>query len=239
MTNNISLPRHLVLSNNVRGLAVYSPDKPPDKEVFTWLSRKHQYRNVGIPHSLMEHPTVDLDSYKTFIEMQLPNDALETLQDAIPDTAPKWVVEALLTASAYIVPLFIHSDALESFAPFTTARLETVGELPEEQVLRHMRILGYGMLDLYEETTESGWNALQQADTHSEIAKRQSVARDDIEDNCWRLLENDASLRNTWVGGYFDILSMVPTSIAPQLDWSAAIGLGLVGGFVINPPYEA
>lgn len=69
---DVPLARHLALAKNVRGLGVYDTEAPPERPVFTWLSRKHQYRAVGFPPSLWDHPTVALADYETFERLDPP-----------------------------------------------------------------------------------------------------------------------------------------------------------------------
>lgn len=234
---DVPLARHLALSKNVRGLGVYDRDDPPDRPFFTWLSRKHQYRAVGFPPALWDHPSIDISNYETFELLQPPVPRLKELVDGDAIEAPAWVLESLLVASAYVVPLFIHRDATSAFEPFVRWRLETDSGHSEDQVLRHMRILGYGMLDSYASSTESGWNAIDRGEVDGEIQRRETVAAEDGTDRCWRLLGDD-SPGDTWVGGYFDVLPAVRSDATGALDPNAAIGLGLVGAFIVDPPYE-
>lgn len=240
VTDTVPLARHLVLSNNVRGLAVYHPDIPPEREVFTWLSRKHQYRNVGVPPSLIGHPTVDLTSYKTFTTLEYPVASLETLHSLTSETHPTWVTESIILASAYVTPLFIHQSALDAFSEFSVWQLTVDTSLPEDQVLRHMRIADYGMLDFFEESTANAWHALQENKLTEERERREEKAEADGQERFWRLIDGAKHARDQWVGGYFDILPALPetNTDVPEAGQNAAIGLGLVGGFAISPPYE-
>lgn len=241
VTDTVPLARHLVLSNNVRGLAVYHPDDPPEREVFTWLSRKHQYRKVGFPPSLVDHPGLDLTTYKTFATLEYPRDSLRTLHGSCSDGIPDWVRESVLLASAYVTPLFVHRPALDAFADLAVWPLDTAAPLPEDQVLRHMRIAGYGMLDFYEEATARAWNALQDGALEDERARRERAAATDGRERFWRLLDDDPGGGDEWIGGYFDVLPAVAGAGVDyrELDDTAAIGLGLVGGFAIDPPYSS
>lgn len=234
---DVSLARHLALSKNVRGLGVYDPDAPPERPVFTGLSRKHQYRAVGFPSALWDHPTVDLAEYQTFECLDLPVARLEELVTTAAVDAPAWALESLLVASAYVVPLFVHREAAHAFEPFVRWRLEADATLPEDQILRHVRILGYGMLDSFASSTARAWDALEAGDVAGEIDRREEVAAEDGTDRCWRLLE-DENVGDDWVGGYFDVLPAVRPDATETLTPDGAIGLGLVGGFIVDPPYE-
>lgn len=239
MTDDTTLPRHLVLAQNLRGIGVYDPDDPPDRDFFTWLARKHQYRNVGFPTPLLDHPTVDIDDYQTFEPVAVPLADESTVREAAGGV-PDWVTAALLVASAFVSPLFVHRPALSAFEPVTAWKCRSAAILPEDQVLRHARIAGYGMLDAFETETARGADALSEGTVDSAVRDRAAFARDDGEERFWRLSEEVSG--DTWVGGYFDILCAVddPDSIVDVLENqpAATVMFGLVGGIAVEPPYE-
>lgn len=232
-----SLPRHLALALNVRGIAVYDPENPPDREFFTWLARKHQYRNVGIPPTLMDHPAVGIADYKTFEPTPFPMAGLDSLSGRT-DIGEPWAVESLLAASAYVSPLFVHRPALDAFKPFAIWRLESAPELSEDQVLRHVRIAGYGMLDAYEEMVDSGYEAVLDGTVEAERERRADWATEDGQERFWRLREEVSG--DTLVGGYYDALPAFvddQAKTALDTDPNLLVGLGLVGGLAVDPPY--
>lgn len=238
MTASSSLPRHLALALNLRGIGVYDPDRPPDREFFTWLARKHRYRNVGFVPALLDHPEVDVAGYQTFEPAAGPLEGFEDVADRT-DAGPAWAVRSLLAASAFVAPLFIHRPALGAFEPFAVFRQTAAADLPEDQALRHVRIAGYGMLDAYPRLTASGYASVLQAGVEAERADRVTFAEADAEERFWRLNEEVAG--DAWVGGYFDALSAVEGDEAAvaalEADPDLQVGLGLVGGFTVDPPY--
>lgn len=237
MTDLGSLPRYLTLAKNVRGLAVYDPDRPPDREFFTWLSRKHQYRNVGFaPYLLDGHPDVDVAGYKTFEAVEFPFDHLEEFADACDPPAPDWAFESLVLASAHATPLFVHAPALTAYEDLSVWELETESGLEADQVLRHMRIAGYASLDFLEGMAGRGREAVLEDAVAAERERRIEVAREDGEERFWRLLEDVEP--EDWVGGYADALPAVTPAAREAVDddEATAVGLGLVGLFAVGPP---
>lgn len=233
-----SLPRHLALALNLRGIGVYDPAEPPDREFFTWLARKHQYRNVGFVPSLMEHPEVDVAGYQTFEPATGPVAGLDGLAQE-SDTGPAWVLGSLLAASAFVAPLFVHRPALEAFEPFSVFEQTSAADLPEDQVMRHVRIAGFGMLDSYEELTASGYEALLEGELDAEREARAAFAAEDADERFWRLDEEVTG--GAWVGGYFDALpAFEEADVHDELEANPdlQVGLGLVGGFAVDPPYD-
>lgn len=238
MARTVSLSRHLMLSKTMRAVFVFDPTNVPDRDTFTWLADQHQYQNIGIPTSIYEAPTFDLDAFETYSELRLPNDALNELREASTTTHPAWVIESLLLASAYVVPMCLQRTAVTEFEQFSEWKALTTTQIPKEQVSRHLRIIGHGMQGMFEDTTEHALNAYHRSDIHSEMVRRQTLAAEDGTERLWRLLDTD-EVRDTWIGGYFDVLPALPGSVQTGLDGEAAIGLGLVGGLTISPPYSA
>lgn len=239
MTDPSPLPRTLALAKNTRGVAVFDPNDPPNREVFTWLARRHQYRTVGFPPSLFDaHPSIDLGEYETFTELELPFTALDTLVGELETAAPAWVTESLVVASTYAAPLFIHVPVLGSFEPFAIWRLTAAEDLPSEQVLRHMRILGYGTIDFHADATTRAYEAIVSDAVAAERDRRAAIAHEDGVDRCWRLIEQDDHAGETHIGGYYDVLSAVGPSVQETIaeDPRAAMVLGVIGGMAIDPP---
>lgn len=233
-----SLPRHLALALNLRGIGVYDPAEPPDRDFFTWLARKHQYRNVGFVPPLLNHPEVDVEGYQTFERATCPVEGLDGLAEE-SDAAPAWVLGSLLAASAFVAPLFIHRPALEAFDPFAVFEQTSAADLPEDQVMRHVRIAGFGMLDSYETLTASGYEAVLDGTFERERTERSAFAAEDADERFWRLEEEVTG--DAWVGGYFDALPAFESAdVHDELEANPdlQVGLGLVGGFVVDPPYD-
>jgi hypothetical protein len=238
MARTVSLSRHLMLSKTMRAVFVFDPANVPDRTTFTWLAGQHQYQNIGVPTSIYDAPPFDLDQFETYSELRLPNDALNELLEASTTTHPDWVIESLLLASAYVVPMCLQRDAVDEFEQFSEWKALTSTRIPEQQVARHLRIIGHGMQGMFEDTTEHALNAFHRSDVHSEIVRRQALAAEDGTERLWRLLDTDEP-RETWIGGYFDVLPALPATVSTGMDGDAAIDLALVGGLMIDPPYAA
>lgn len=240
MVDAATLPRTIALAKNARGVAVYDPDQPPDREVFTWLARRHQYRNVGFAPGLFDaHPSVDLDGYKTFVELPLPFESLEPLVDALATDAPRWAVESLAVASTYAAPLFVHRPALGALDPLAVWRLRAAPDLPGDQVLRHMRIAGYGTLDFHADAATRAHEAALEGDLDAEQERRVTAAGDDGGERFWRLLDQAEFAGDDPVGGYYDLLPAIGSDAVSVIDGTpeTAVALGLVGAMAIDPPY--
>lgn len=229
-----TLPRYVSLVNNVRGVAVYDPADPPERDLFTWLSRRHQYRNVGIPGCLVDHPTVDLTEYKTIEVVDPPTAGGRDLVDGVEDVEG-WVAESLLLGSAYAAPLFIDPPALAAFSPAAAWELSAEPSLESDQVLRHMRIAGYGTVDFLESTADDARRAIREGAVDALVADRAERAERDGEDRFWRLLEGEEA-GDRPVGGYYDPLPLLTEDGRERVLDSPdlSVYLGLVGGFIVD-----
>ncbi|MEF8902210.1 MAG: hypothetical protein V5A25_13475 [Halovenus sp.] len=84
-----------------------------------------------------------------------------------------------------MTPLFVHADALGPFEDLACWRLEPAHALDDEDLLRHMRTAGYGMLDFLEETAGEGRRAVADDDIEPALEERAERAREDGEDRFW------------------------------------------------------
>lgn len=235
------LPEYVALAKNVRGIFAYDPRNDPPSDLKTWLARIHQYRNVGIPPTIEDQTGLDL-SAKTFERLPYPVAELRDLIDQLSMQHPRWLIESLILSSAYVAPLFVHRSSLSAFEPTAVWQLRTAGSLPEDQIKRHMRIAGYGMLDFHREFTRAAAEAVLSSDIEEEQARREAVCQEDGEKRFWRLLEGDEEMpsKGEWVGGYCDILGLVDPEAMETLQATPNlhVALGVTGVFIVEQPED-
>lgn len=237
MPKTAPLPEYVALAKNVRGIFAYDPAEDPPSVLKTWLARMHQYRNVGIPPTIEDRSGLDL-SAKTFERLPYPVDGLDGFVDALSENRPRWLIEALVLASTYVAPLFVHRPALSAFKPTAVWQLRTTDPLPEDQVKRHMRIAGYGMLDFHRERTKAAAEAVSNGTIDEERDRRVASCREDGEHRFWRLLDDDDETPSQChcVGGYCDVLGLLDAETAELLRANPElhVALGVVGVFIIQ-----
>lgn len=239
MSSTANLPEYVALAKNVRGIFTFDLSNEPPSELKTWLARIHRYRNVGIPPSIDDGTQLDL-SAKTFERLPYPLEKLGEFVDHLSEHAPRWVVESLVLSSAYVAPLFVHRSALVAFEPAAVWQLRMTGDLPGEQIKRHMRIAGYGMLDFHREVTAAATKAVKNDGLQKEQKRREKICKEDGHERFWRLLDEDdpePSL-GEWVGGYCDILGLLDATAMEQLRAAPelSVALGVAGVFVVEQP---
>lgn len=236
MAAHARLPEYVALAKNVRGIFAYDPANDPPSGLKTWMARIHQYRNVGIPPTIGRRTDLDL-SAKTFERLPYPVAGLDDLIEHLSGEQPRWLVEALVLSSAYVAPLFVHRPALAAFEPAAVWQLRAARPLPEEQIKRHMRIAGYGMLDFHRAFTQEAAEALQEGSLDAERDRREAACREDGEHRFWRLLEDEeASSGGAWVGGYCDVLGLLDEAAKDALRTSPDlhVALGVAGAFIVE-----
>lgn len=237
MQKTASLPRYIALAKNVRGIFAFDPANDPPSTLKTWLARIHQYRNVGLTPTAYDQTGLDL-SAKTFKRLPYPVAGVERVLGHLSQQHPRWMVEALAFSSAYVTPLFIHRPALPSFEPTAVWQLHVDEHLASEQIKRHMRIAGYGMLDFHREFTSKAAEALKNGELTEEQQRRKNACTEDGTKRFWRLLDEDEPNpeRGTWVGGYCDLLALMsdPAIELIRSDSQLNILLGTAGVFIIE-----
>lgn len=240
MTAEVSLPRYVALLRNIRAVVLYDPDDPPTEKTWSWLQRKHRYRNVGIAPAAADATDREaLPEGDTITTLYLPNETVASICSETPESTPDWLAESMYLASAYVAPLLIQPTLLDSLSEFSLWQLYPDIELTEEQLLRHLRILGYGMVDFQESMVESGYEAIVEGRISEERERRRSVTEEDGRDRCWRLFdedEGDPVDESRWVGGYFDTLALLGDDAIDSLeaDPDGAMLLGVIGSIVLD-----
>lgn len=237
MAASTDFPGFVAQFRNVRGVVVFDPSNPPDEATWSWLERNHRYRNVGIVPAVASEGTVP--ESETVVSLHYPTPEIRALIEEVSAEYPRWVVEGLFLASAYVAPMFVYPSGLGDIQPCSLWDLYPTIELTEEQLLRHLRILGYGTVDFHASMVESGYEAVCEGSIPAERERRRREVETDGTDRCWRLFDEDEGTpmdADRWVGGYFDGLSLLSESATSMLESNpdSAIVLGVVGGLLMD-----
>ena len=236
MAASANFPDYVAKIRTIRDVVAFDPDDPPGEVTWSWLERNHRHHNVGIPPALFESDL--LPESDTFVVLSYPTTAIQELIDELSETHPRWVVETLFLGSAYVTPVLIHPSGLGEIQPYTLWDLYPEVEMDEEQLRRHVRILGYGTVDFHGSMVESGYEAVCDRAIPAERERRRRETKADGTDRCWRLFDGEggSGTADRWVGGYFDALSLLTESAMAMLESrpEASIVLGVVGGLLMD-----
>ena len=149
-----NLSRYVRLLKNLRAVAFLDPDLPVPIEEIKWLKRKFRYRNIGISESLVAALKDEAKEFflnRPFEPLKPPLFEIEEFSRLILEiesAAPEYVIESLILTSCYVNALVVLGrDSFPIFNPFIAWVMKSTIELPESEVKRNLRIIGYAITD--------------------------------------------------------------------------------------------
>jgi len=172
---------------NVRCVLLFDPSIPPPERVLGWLARKHRWREIGVPPSIR---ISDRLTQKPFVPLSYPTPVIgEVVKGLAPDERSLWLLEGVTLALCYSAPLLCPSPGLyERLAPFSPWTLKA-GDVPEGEVVRHLRIAGYVPIDFFPRAVEA-YKALKEGkerELEDLIKRRAEEASADGLKRFWRV----------------------------------------------------
>lgn len=182
------------LFKNLRGVVLLS--QAPDRDKVRWLARKHRYRRLGLPSRSPAVPQVPELGRAPFVPLRFPVSDLNPLPELLSHRAPAPVVESLLLSCCYSAPLIVLDENLfRDLEPFMTWRLLSSEPLGEKDLIFHLRVASYVIIDFFElareafealreylQSPQKGFRKLDRlCDTRREKARR------DGEKRFWRI----------------------------------------------------
>jgi len=199
-------------------------------EEIEWFKRKYRYRNVGVSESLIMALKAESREFflkKPFEILKSPLLEIEnftrTILEIEPEV-PEYVVESLVLASCYVNALVVLGrDSLSILNPFIAWAMKSTAEIPEAEVKRNLRIVGYAIMDFHNENTRRAYEILKEIaekirekkdfdETGRELEKlmeeRRRLAQKDGEKRFWRLRQAGDE-REKIVVAYLDILPLI------------------------------
>jgi hypothetical protein len=227
-TEAFSLSRFVSLLKNVRAVAFLDPNAPLPREELKWLTKKYRYRSVGVSSRLLRSLPENLRTVfekKPYVELSAPLAEIETLSDLIShhrSDVPSYVFDSIVMASCYVNPLLIIGrESYDVLKELTVWTLSSSSELPDVEIKRNTRIIGYAILDFHEQTTTEVYENLQNAILNLSkrketalgmvrkiVEKRRKLAQKDGEHRFWRLREK-GKLKERVVVAYVDIVPII------------------------------
>ncbi len=133
---------------NVRCLLLFDPDNPPTEGVVSWVVKKHRYRQVGVAPSL--GTVEERFSRPPFVILYSPHPTLDKLIKVLQNPLPLWLAQSLILSFCYATPLLCLDRGLAPLLlSFSSWSLWSEGEVPEAEVIRHLRIAGYIPIDFF------------------------------------------------------------------------------------------
>ena len=264
--NTINLPKYVSLLKNLRAIAFFEPKgKIPTRET-EWLKRKYRYRNIGIAESLilaLEDEYREAFLKKPFEILESPLEEIseftEIISRATPET-PRYVIDSLILASCYVNALLVLGrESFSILKPFTAWKMKSTAELPENEVKRNLRIVGYTILDFHNKLIEEAYKTLKRVSKELRekenfdeakinlkklIDKRAKMAEKDGKRRFWRLKQKGKEKERTVIA-YLDILPLISRILIQKKELSLnnfiykstqnlAMTLSLIPAFILN-----
>jgi len=227
-----SLSRFVSLLKNVRAVAFLDPNVSlPEKEL-KWLSRKYRYRSIGVSKQLLANSPENVKAIftkKPFVALSAPLVEIETLTRLISNYCldiPSYVFDSIIMASCYVNPLLIIGrESYRMPGRLAAWTLRSTSELPDVEIKRNTRIIGYAILDFHEKTTVKTYETLcnvlsklsesekvKAQEIYEIVEERRRLAQRDGEHRFWRLRE-EGRLAERVVVAYLDIVPIIAQAV--------------------------
>jgi hypothetical protein len=184
------------LLKNLKGVVVYEiGEGGASGELLASFARRHRYRNVAVPQAYYKQSTEDVRhvlSRKPYVVLGR-GDELEAFLGAFCELPDVHIIEPLLQASRYVVPLIMLGSVHTKFEPLALHTREVPRELSAADFKLHQRIAGYVMIDEYEKTCKESWECIFEGagKLTALIETREKFAAEDCEKRFWRLLTEE------------------------------------------------
>jgi len=238
----MDLIEYISLLKNVRGILLFPVEEGPDPDKIKWLIKAHRYRDIGIPPSLY---TFEELKKRPFVRLIYPLSGIEDLIGQLAGELPAYILEGIVMSSCYAAPLFILNQAIfELLKPLTIWNL--VGDkLDSRELLRHIRIASYALIDFYRGAKEAEVILRDSGDSEEDLRKRierlcekrKREASADGKKRFWRIISKETpSLRPLTLMAYFDLLPLLLPHIQRlRTQGGYSILLNITCGFGIEP----
>jgi len=243
---NVCTPaEYLFLAKNVRGCLLIDPDAPPQSHVLQWLVRKHRYRCIGLPPALSTGPIRRKLKARCYRPLQPPNPTIAALLEHVQaaGTVPTAAAQAVILASAYGCVLFLTEATLKQLRPAMACRLPCEQWPDQADLLRHLRIADYAVLDTIDAFAVEAARRLGEGLSRTALIRdRAHAAEQDMFKRFWRLKPETG---RELLGGYFDPLKLWQRATRPLQELlrnsadQLAPALGLPVGLRIDVPAVA
>jgi len=165
----LNLPRYASLLKNLRGVVFLDPHVEFPVEEVRWLKRKYRYRSLGISESLVNALKDEEREFfleKPFEILKPPLLEIENFIKIILEVAgeaPIYVVESLILTSCYVNALVVLGrDSLSTLNPFIIWAMRSTSELTEIEIKRNLRLIGYAIIDFYNENARQAYDVLKE-----------------------------------------------------------------------------
>ena len=212
----VNLPRYVSLLKNLRAIIFLDPTKKVPVEEVKWLRKKYRYRSIGIAQSLLSALNSEIrESFmkKPFEILKFPLPEIEQFVRTVLSVKleiPEYVIESLILASCYVNALVVLGrESFPVLRLFVAWEMKSTAELPENEVKRNLRIVGYAILDFHDKVIAEAYKTLKES---SEV-----MAEMDGEKRFWRLRQAGKKEERTVIA-YLDVIPLISEILIQKRD---------------------
>lgn len=222
----VDLPRYVSLLKNLRAVVFFDPSHPPEGEL-GWIRRKYRYRRAGVSEGLLEalpEETKSILGKKPFEILDHPVVETKRFVEALSSFVeePPYVLDSLVLASCYVNPMLVLGrGSFQLLRPFASWCMSSTAELPDVEIKRNLRIVGYAILDFHEKVISLAYEFLkgfskridelgrlteaESGEIENFIQERSKLAETDGKQRFWRLRREGKKLERPVIA-YLDPL---------------------------------
>lgn len=231
--------KYISMLKNLRCILYFK--KSVEKEKLNWVVKKHRYRNVGVPLSVLNDCDNELRKVfekKPFVSLHFPLDELNLFYEMLKrkSALSDAVLESVLLSSCYLSPIIILGQEMKKdFDEIIVWELRSDSSIGDAELRRHLRIAGYTILDFHERLSTDALEGIKNRDLKMLCKKREEIARSDGEKRFWRFVSENKEMTRVL---YFDVLREVAKLPDDELKFilehpDVVVSLSLSCGFVV------
>jgi hypothetical protein len=219
---------YVAIAKNLRGIVLLDPGEDKALDILRWLAKRFKYRDLGFTPSL----AAKLRAYSgrvgsPFRELIYPSASFEKLVEVFTGKLqiPLELSELLIFSSIYISPSILiggsYKPYIESISCYT---VKTRRDLTVSDWKLHMRIVGYAILDFYEDSIEESIEAIRNPEEYASIMERRRMRIAEDARRYWRI----ASIDGRPLIYYVDNLELAFKSGIQDIGLDRIAGLSIV-----------
>ncbi len=232
----VSLPDFVALLKNLKGMLLVDAERELSEQAVKWLVSKFRYRRIGIDPAVLEEASGKakrLLTRKVFVPLPFPS---KSIADFCKSFLQDGLARQVVLASCYVIPgIVAGSEQWRAFEEFACWKMESTAPLPDVEVKRNLRIVGYAILDFHMEVSSKAYEALLEGKLRDLLSERAEISRKDGEKRFWRLKQEGEEEKRVVVA-YLDPLRKAKREKLPQKlrTEEVRLALGIVPAFVFQ-----
>jgi len=186
---------HVAVAKNLKGVVLLDPSEDHALDMLRWLARRFRYRDLGFtPLMIAKLKPYGMRLRAPLRELFYPSADLEKLTEIFSENfqIPLELAELLVFSSLYISPAILIGESYKPYIePISCSIVRTKRDLTVNDWKLHLRIAGYTILDLYEDSIVGSSEAIRDIGRYKSIIeeRKERISRDTR--RYWRIIDTD------------------------------------------------